>query len=381
MLKDMVGRHRVGVVAIGNGTACRETEELVAEIIAEGTEFSRQGMTPGPAEASAPAGLPSSDAESREQSPSEEGDTINLPAALANESIDTEAQAAAEPHVPAASEPLVEMLPPVSGGADRPRSALPPISGGAPDPSTPEAEIDSPGSSDPASDSSPTAVLEDAGAGDAAQGTDPAPEPAAFAEPVTEHNHQLVVNESADAPPESPAPQDTAAVALGESTTDHTAGSQEVLAADAPSATRHPQDPRSACGRVTSGGRGDRCATVARSASATAGQVVGPGQIGIIAVARHRASSPDRLHPSSHRGLTPPIRCSPSSPMSSSTRPVPASTRPARSAGKSCPIVTPLCAAASRSAAGSRTRWPSWSRSSPRISVSGSTSTTSIPST
>ncbi len=40
-LKDMVGKHEVGVVAIGNGTACRETEELVAEIIAEGTYFSQ----------------------------------------------------------------------------------------------------------------------------------------------------------------------------------------------------------------------------------------------------------------------------------------------------------------------------------------------------
>ena len=39
-LKDLVGKHQVGVVAIGNGTACRETEELVAEIIAEGTLFS-----------------------------------------------------------------------------------------------------------------------------------------------------------------------------------------------------------------------------------------------------------------------------------------------------------------------------------------------------
>ena len=40
-LKDLVGKHNVGVVAIGNGTACRETEELIAEIIAEGTRFSQ----------------------------------------------------------------------------------------------------------------------------------------------------------------------------------------------------------------------------------------------------------------------------------------------------------------------------------------------------
>ena len=45
-LKDLVGRHKVGVVAIGNGTACRETEELIAEIIAEGTQFSQGEPSP-----------------------------------------------------------------------------------------------------------------------------------------------------------------------------------------------------------------------------------------------------------------------------------------------------------------------------------------------
>ena len=45
-LKDLVGKHQVGVVAIGNGTACRETEELVAEIIAEGIQFSSPDYVP-----------------------------------------------------------------------------------------------------------------------------------------------------------------------------------------------------------------------------------------------------------------------------------------------------------------------------------------------
>ena len=35
LLLDMVRRHRADVVAVGNGTAGRETEELVAELIAE----------------------------------------------------------------------------------------------------------------------------------------------------------------------------------------------------------------------------------------------------------------------------------------------------------------------------------------------------------
>jgi len=56
LLKDLVGKHKVGVVAIGNGTACRETEELIAEIIAEGIEFSQAGLTPSSSVTSMPAG-------------------------------------------------------------------------------------------------------------------------------------------------------------------------------------------------------------------------------------------------------------------------------------------------------------------------------------
>jgi uncharacterized protein len=44
-LKDLVGKHGVKAIAIGNGTACRETEEIVAEIITEGTEFHEAGIT------------------------------------------------------------------------------------------------------------------------------------------------------------------------------------------------------------------------------------------------------------------------------------------------------------------------------------------------
>src|SRR5581483_8282587 len=52
-IKDMVGRHQVSVVAIGNGTACRETEELVAEVIQEGTTFSTDPAAAQAAEAAA----------------------------------------------------------------------------------------------------------------------------------------------------------------------------------------------------------------------------------------------------------------------------------------------------------------------------------------
>src|SRR5262249_34502977 len=64
VLKDLVAKHNVGVVAIGNGTACRETEELIAEIIAEGTRFSRGGAAasePAAESAAPPAPAPDGD--------------------------------------------------------------------------------------------------------------------------------------------------------------------------------------------------------------------------------------------------------------------------------------------------------------------------------
>jgi len=54
-LKDLVARHQVNVVAIGNGTACRETEELIAEVIQEGTTFSQDPEAAAAAEAAAVA--------------------------------------------------------------------------------------------------------------------------------------------------------------------------------------------------------------------------------------------------------------------------------------------------------------------------------------
>src|SRR3954468_4913091 len=94
-LKDLVGKHRVGVVAIGNGTACRETEELIAEIIAEGTEFSRtrgaeqlgEGGTVVPAEppASEPAAEPTPEAAAAEAGPSEEPVSVPEPSASASQ--------------------------------------------------------------------------------------------------------------------------------------------------------------------------------------------------------------------------------------------------------------------------------------------------------
>ena len=110
-LKDLVGKHKVGVVAIGNGTACRETEELIAEIIAEGTLFHNDpeaaaaalavpepAPTPAPA-ASEPEAAATGEAApaAAEAAPAEGGDGTN------NGSTETETTA--------------EQPSPVSGGA------------------------------------------------------------------------------------------------------------------------------------------------------------------------------------------------------------------------------------------------------------------------
>ena len=41
VIVDMIQQHELTVVAIGNGTACRETEEFIAELI--GNELAEQG--------------------------------------------------------------------------------------------------------------------------------------------------------------------------------------------------------------------------------------------------------------------------------------------------------------------------------------------------
>jgi len=194
-IKDLVGKHKVGVVAIGNGTACRETEELIAEIIAEGTRFSQTGAEPAAAaehpaaehpaaavradEAAPTASIPAfartsptagpdsgecSTDSNADDRPASGGSDFTGPGANHTASLGQPSQAEAEiaclspdsaaaatgappddEHAAARSEPSLE--------------ALPPISGGAPESSSPEAEIDAPPSSPPETESGATATL------------------------------------------------------------------------------------------------------------------------------------------------------------------------------------------------------------------------------
>jgi uncharacterized protein len=194
-LKELVGKHRVGVVAIGNGTACRETEELIAEIIAEGIKFS-QGAAPAdiadaeasstappaaeaaltiPAAAADRAGAegppaasdsiepptPSSTADDPGQTQRSDESASGVPPAHAHDngripSPETEQVVASVSDPPSASETHL------AAPAEAPLEALPPISGGAPDSAPPEAEIETREHQSPPADSGSAVALGDA---------------------------------------------------------------------------------------------------------------------------------------------------------------------------------------------------------------------------
>jgi protein Tex len=192
-LKDLVAKHEVGVVAIGNGTACRETEELIAEIIAEGTLFSTDPEAAAAAleqavkHEQAVKEQAAKDQAARQEQAARQKQAAAARAAMAAAGPPADAQPAAEPSadtnqppdvvaaktpVESAAGPEAEPAPEASAdgadgsGADgqeamaanndhpatqpqqpsvaeTPVGALPPISGGAPDSSEAEVETQS----------------------------------------------------------------------------------------------------------------------------------------------------------------------------------------------------------------------------------------------
>ncbi len=162
-LKDLVGRHKVGVVAIGNQSACRETEELIAEIIAEGTYFHEHpGVTeyrPGgnghaPAPSTAPETAPGgrADVAAAEATTTPPAEAAPAPAEAPPpeaEAPPPEAEMAVPPEAaPSEPAPASYAAPPETATApetappiEAPAEPLPPISGGAPEVS-PEAEAE-----------------------------------------------------------------------------------------------------------------------------------------------------------------------------------------------------------------------------------------------
>ncbi len=194
-VKDLVGKHKVGVVAVGNGTACRETEELIAEIIAEGTRFSQTGAEPAlapgaeparrpaaeqPAAAAAsPAFVPEFTGTSSAAGPESGESVTDSNADIERASAPVELTGPGENHAdssgqPSQAEAAVAGLAPfgaaaapeaplddhhAAAGPEPSLEDLPPVSGGAPESSSPEAEFDAPPSAPPETESGATAIL------------------------------------------------------------------------------------------------------------------------------------------------------------------------------------------------------------------------------
>jgi uncharacterized protein len=217
-LKDLVGKHKVGVVAIGNGTACRETEELIAEIIAEGTQFCQGEGAAAVAEGAAAAAdaAPAPETADRAQAASvanvvsapddaatsshnpvpgnepiensdahapgtvSDGPTGQLPPELAPEGPVSESTFRFERPWPGTLEDgQVPPLEPAQDGeiareahsgsephhrqpSEAPVEALPPVSGGAPESASSESDIDMSAGSSPAGDPGAAVLLDEA---------------------------------------------------------------------------------------------------------------------------------------------------------------------------------------------------------------------------
>lgn len=209
-LKDLIGKHQVGVVAIGSGTACRETEELVAEIIAEGTRFHAQAQGLSLPEDSPPStdsvestenpdvdSVPSlAAAESSAATPD-----ANEPATPDSLNAGLESLAQRETHPTEDASPIPEQSPDdevepsktengtVSADAGSLEIEMPPIAGGSPDEEAPEgsnpqssAEVVEPAvaGADPVADDSPSRESESSPENSAGS------EPVAQAEPIQE---------------------------------------------------------------------------------------------------------------------------------------------------------------------------------------------------
>ena len=145
-LKDLVGKHTIGVVAIGNGTACRETEELIAEIISEGTHFhtnpeaaaaALREPVPPPTETDNGEMTATAESQPATEAPPD-ASTAAMPegSTAATEALITERHAEEPATEPEPTEPATEASEPTTEASEpaaEPVESLPPISGGAPD--------------------------------------------------------------------------------------------------------------------------------------------------------------------------------------------------------------------------------------------------------
>ncbi len=200
-LKDQVAKHHVSVVAIGNGTACRETEELIAEVIAEGTLFSTDPEAAAAAEAAAQAHAKAHPPQPQPQPKPQAAEPAPAPASAATPAAESESpapeapapapeepkpdaagevEASAEPESPAPAEPPGTETP----GSETPVEALPPIVGGAPEEGEVAAEPEQAPSELPAESTSHEPAAQAEAAAEASAPHEPEPAPATVETPA-----------------------------------------------------------------------------------------------------------------------------------------------------------------------------------------------------
>jgi uncharacterized protein len=128
-LEELVRRHQIDVIAIGNGTACRETEEIVSEVIASLDARRNNPSPPAPAPLAAPAEAPATAAP---QPPPAPTDSISPQATLPESPPLAAPEPALPPPTDAAPLPAPPEAPAVT--AEQAPQATPPPEAAAPPP-------------------------------------------------------------------------------------------------------------------------------------------------------------------------------------------------------------------------------------------------------
>jgi uncharacterized protein len=121
-LEELIRRHQTSVIAIGNGTACRDTEELVAALIAE-LDARRRGEVPPPPPPAAATAPPAA-----EPAPPPAGDVAAPPVAEAAPAVSAPPTPAEAPPTPA-QEAAPIPLPPAGEGLALPTATAPDLTG------------------------------------------------------------------------------------------------------------------------------------------------------------------------------------------------------------------------------------------------------------
>ncbi len=137
-LEELIRRHESSIIAIGNGTGCRETEELVSELIADIEKRRQQGTADGPIPGSEPVAAPTPPPPAPTEAVTPP--TESPPTSPSESATSPEPQAS---HAPGDTEPAsVESAAPVAQPPAESSPALAPVTPPPPAPPLPAAPAD-----------------------------------------------------------------------------------------------------------------------------------------------------------------------------------------------------------------------------------------------